>query len=59
LQDNNSIAGTWVNYEVVPREGHRLSHGDMVHFGQLTFRFTLRTPPEVKKPTITVQTTEE
>jgi len=59
LQDNNSIAGTWVNYEAVPREGHRLSHGDMVHFGQLTFRFTLRTPPEVKKPTITVQTTEE
>jgi hypothetical protein len=59
LQDNNSIAGTWVNYEPVPREGYRLAHGDMVHFGQLTFRFALRTPPEVKKPTITVQTTEE
>jgi hypothetical protein len=59
LQDNNSIAGTWVNYEPVPREGHRLAHGDMVNFGQLTFRFALRTPLEVKKPTITVQTTEE
>jgi len=59
LQDNNSIAGTWVNYEPLPREGHRLAHGDMVHFGQLIFRFTLRTPPQVKKPTITVQNTEE
>jgi hypothetical protein len=59
LQDNNSIAGTWVNHEPVPREGHRLAHGDMVNFGQLTFRFTLRVAPEVKKPTITVQHTEE
>ncbi|MBM3124828.1 MAG: FHA domain-containing protein [Chloroflexi bacterium] len=59
LQDNNSIAGTWVNYEPVEREGRRLSHRDMVHFGQLTFRFTLRTPPEVKKPTITILAIEE
>ncbi len=59
LQDNNSIAGTWVNYEPVPREGYRLAHGDMVNFGQLAFRFTLRTAPEAKKPTITVQHTEE
>ncbi len=59
LQDNNSIAGTWVNYEPIPREGYRLAHGDMVHFGQLVFRFTFRTPPPVLKPTITVQQTEE
>ncbi len=59
LLDNNSIAGTWVNYEPIPREGYRLAHGDMVHFGQLSYRFTLRTPPQEKKPTITVQTTEE
>ena len=59
LQDNNSIAGTWVNYDPVPREGYRLVHGDMVHFGQLSFRFTLHTSPEISKPTITVQPTEE
>ena len=59
LLDNNSIAGTWVNYEPIPREGYRLAHGDMVNFGQLTYKFTLRTPPKVKKPTITVQKTEE
>jgi hypothetical protein len=59
LQDNNSVAGTWVNYEPIPREGYRLVHGDMVHFGQLKFRFTLTVPPVVSHPKITVQQIEE
>jgi predicted component of type VI protein secretion system len=59
LVDNGSIAGTWVNYEPIPREGYRLTHGDMVNFGQLIYRFTLRVPPVTSKPTITVQNTEE
>jgi hypothetical protein len=59
LQDNNSIAGTWVNYEPIAREGYRLAHGDMVHFGQLIYRFTLKNPTEFSKPTITIQTIEE
>jgi hypothetical protein len=59
LLDNGSIAGTWINYEPIPREGYRLAHGDMVNFGQLIYRFTLRVPPVTSKPTITVQTTEE
>jgi len=59
LLDNGSVAGTWVNYELIPREGYRLAHGDMVNFGQLIYRFTLRVPPVTSKPTITVQTAEE
>jgi hypothetical protein len=59
LQDNNSIAGTWVNYEPIPREGYRIAHGDMVHFGQLIYRFTLKVPPVIRNPKVTVQTTEE
>ena len=59
LLDNNSIAGTWVNYDPIPREGCRLAHGDMVHFGQLIYRFTLSVPPIVSTPKITVQTVEE
>ncbi len=58
LLDNNSTAGTWVNYDLIPREGYRLSNGDMVHFGKLVFRFTLKKPPEVSKPKITVETLE-
>jgi hypothetical protein len=59
LLDNGSIAGTWVNYEPIPREGYRLAHGDMVNFGRLIYRFTLPTAPEIKKPTITVLPPEE
>ncbi len=59
LQDNNSVAGTWVNYEPIPREGYRLLHGDMVNFGQLKYRFTLTVPPSASMPKITVQTIEK
>ncbi|MBK9603718.1 MAG: FHA domain-containing protein [Anaerolineales bacterium] len=59
LLDNGSIAGTWVNYETIPREGYRLMHGDMVNFGQLSYRFTLRVPPVNQKPKITVYSIEE
>jgi hypothetical protein len=59
LFDNNTIAGTWVNYELIPREGYHLSHGDVVHFGRLIYRFTLRTPPTASRPKILVQILEE
>jgi len=59
LQDHGSVAGTWVNYEPIPREGHRLAHGDMVNFGQLSYRFTLKMAPMISKPTITLQYPEE
>jgi hypothetical protein len=59
LLDSGSIAGTWVNYDPIPREGYRLAHGDMVNFGQLMYRFTLRVSPVISKPTITVQAIEE
>lgn len=59
LLDVQSIAGTWVNYEPVPREGYRLLHGDMVNFGQLKYRFMLRTPPPPRTPRITHVTSEE
>ena len=53
LLDNGSIAGTWVNYSPIPREGYRLAHGDMVNFGQLMYRFALKTSPVVSRPKIT------
>jgi hypothetical protein len=59
LLDSGSVAGTWVNYDPIPREGYRLAHGDMVNFGHLMYRFTLRALPVISKPTITVQNIEE
>lgn len=59
LQDVQSIAGTWVNYEPIPREGYRLEHGDMVNFGQLKYRFMLRTPPPLRLPKVNPVPLEE
>jgi hypothetical protein len=51
LSDEKSVAGTWVNYEqlTAPRS---LNHGDVIHFGRLSYRFMLRNPPEL--PTLRV-----
>lgn len=59
LQDAQSLAGTWVNYDSIPREGYRLEHGDMVNFGQLKYRFMLRTPPPPRIPKVIPLNPEE
>ncbi|NWG07129.1 MAG: FHA domain-containing protein [Chloroflexi bacterium] len=55
IYDHGSVAGTWVNYEPVTREGRRLSHGDRIHFGQLAYRFNLSQPPAESKPKVIVK----
>jgi len=52
IYDHGSIAGTWVNYEPITREGQRLAHGDRIHFGQLVYRFDMNQPPAVPEPKI-------
>jgi hypothetical protein len=52
IYDHGSIAGTWVNYEPVTREGRLLAHGDRIHFGQLMYRFDLNQPPPEPEPKI-------
>jgi hypothetical protein len=52
LADEGSVAGTWVNYSPVKKGGVLLVHGDLIHFGRLGFRFTLRKPTQVRKPMI-------
>ncbi|MGA7192297.1 MAG: FHA domain-containing protein [Anaerolineales bacterium] len=53
LRDEGSVAGTWVNYDSIRKEGYTLQHGDVIHFGQLVFRFQLKKPPSAKEPKIT------
>ena len=53
LADENSVAGTWINYAPITTRGTHLEHGDLVHFGRVLFRFELSDPvqgqiPEVK-----------
>ncbi len=56
--DAGTIAGTWVNFEPVGREQHLLRHGDVVHFGQLVFRFELANPPSAPEPRVTKENPE-
>lgn len=53
LFDENSVAGTWLNFEPAPRTGVSLRHGDVVHFGRLFYRFVSSKPPTAPKPTLT------
>jgi len=56
LQDAHSTAGTWVNYEMLlDKPPRHLQHGDIIHFGQLSYRFMLRKPPGKPKPRIVSQ----
>ena len=50
--DQGSVAGTWVNYEPVTREGIRLKHGDRINFGQMQYRFDLSQPPAESEPKV-------
>jgi hypothetical protein len=50
--DQGSVAGTWVNYEPVGREGRRLQHGDVIQMGMMTYRFALSKPPAASRPRV-------
>ncbi len=52
IMDQGSIAGTWVNYAPVTRDGLALEHGDLVHLGRVCLRFTLRNPTHTRKPAV-------
>jgi hypothetical protein len=52
LFDAGSVSGTWVNYTPVSQEGVCLEHGDLIHFGRVSFRFQIREPKLVRKPVI-------
>jgi hypothetical protein len=55
ILDEGSIAGTWVNYTPVSKEGTLLEHGDLVHIGRMGFRFMLQKPTRKPKPIILPQ----
>jgi hypothetical protein len=59
LADAGSVAGTWVNYAPISKEGIKLEHGDLIHIGGIGFRFTLRQPGQVRKPVVTSEVPTE
>ena len=53
--DQDSVAGTWVNFERINGEGKVLAHGDLIHFGILRYQFDLNKPPVSREPIIRVE----
>jgi len=49
LSDAGSVAGTWLNYELVPKSGLQLTHGDLIFFGRLAFKFEMINPPGIQQ----------
>lgn len=52
LADAGTLAGTWINYAPISRDGALLENGDLIHMGRARFRFSLRAPGKIRKPVI-------
>lgn len=55
LADMGSISGTWINFSPISSKEVCLQNGDTVHFGRVGFRFTIREPVQVLKPSISLE----
>ena len=53
ITDAGSVAGTWVNFAKIPPQGTRLEHADIIHLGQVGFRFNLAEPDRARKIVVT------
>ncbi len=53
ISDNGSGSGTWVNYEQVMAPGKPLAHMDIIHLGQVGFRFKSSEPGPLRKVVVT------
>lgn len=53
VEDKDSTAGTWLNYNQVCNGNSRLEHSDILHFGLMAFRFEVNQPTSVRKLTVT------
>ncbi|MBN2499239.1 MAG: FHA domain-containing protein [Anaerolineales bacterium] len=52
LADQDSVAGTWINYAPVSKEGSKVEHGDLIHIGRMGFRFTKSRPTQTRRPVV-------
>ena len=52
IMDEHTIAGTWLNFEPVPWDGHSLTDGDLIHFGRIGYLFKITNSSMVRIPVI-------
>lgn len=58
IADQDSVAGTWLNFAPVSKVGSKVEHGDLIHVAKVGFRFTLSKPTNSRRP-IVVREEEE
>mgnify|MGYP000887718271 CR=1 FL=1 len=56
LQNEGSGSGTWLNYAPVSAYGARLLHGDLIQFGNVSYRFEIHS---AKPARMTVEKLED
>jgi hypothetical protein len=49
LRDQDSVAGTWVNFRPVADDGTQLANEDLIHLGRVGLRFRLAAPPPLRE----------
>jgi len=54
LQDLDSVGGIWVNYEYIGTKTVRIHPGDLIHFGSVGFRFTIKKEQESHKADVSI-----
>jgi hypothetical protein len=52
LIDEGTVAGTWINYTPVSRDGSSLENGDWIHIGRIGFRYAINKPDQDPEPHI-------
>ncbi len=52
IADQESVAGTWLNYAPVTQTGSLVEHGDLIHIAKIGFRFTLVKPEQPRQPMV-------
>ncbi|MEN8172033.1 MAG: FHA domain-containing protein [Chloroflexota bacterium] len=52
LEPKKSIAGTWVNYQLLPPDGVKLKHGDIIHIGRVGMCFKYSDHRQIPKPKV-------
>ena len=52
LFDEGSIAGTWINYRLVPTDGEPVHHGDIIHIGRTGLQYKIKNKDMIPKPVV-------
>ncbi|MEK6222387.1 MAG: FHA domain-containing protein, partial [Chloroflexota bacterium] len=54
IADQDSVAGTWINYSPISNQGSKIEHGDLLHIANIGYRFILSKPTKTHAPKVSI-----